>query len=212
MTTDLTDRYHSSQYMRGGPAAWAIDRNVEPVKALMIHHTAGFYGPTLGVGATQEQEIAQLDALARDHMARFGIGPGYYYAGFPSGRLYAIGKYGTHRAHTKGRNIQTGNLWNRESLAIVAFGDYEANPMSGPLKAALGAGITEVKGFAGPVPVYPHGETPGNPTSTSCPGRHIKAWLKGTIITPPHDHTEALKLVEHAQADLDKVKALLGGD
>lgn len=201
MTIDLTSRYNIGRYMQGGPSAWALDRAAEPVRALMIHHTAGFYGQTLGIGATQAEEIEQLDALAADHAARFKIGPGYYYAAFPSGRLYAIGKYGTHRAHVKGRNPQTNNWWNRESLAIVAFGGYETNQMSGPLKAAIGAGITEIMGYVDDVPIYPHGETPGNPTQTSCPGKYVKAFLRGEL---PPANDEVIADLKQAQAALER--------
>jgi hypothetical protein len=48
MTIDLTDRYNIGRYMRSSPGAWTVDREDEPVRALMVHHTAGWYGPPSG--------------------------------------------------------------------------------------------------------------------------------------------------------------------
>ena len=178
MAIDLTDRYHTSEYQRAS-TDWSINRIDEPVRALVIHHTAGFYlGKTLTEHSTQEEEIAQIDALAQDHAHRFGIGPGYYYAAFPSGRLYAIGKYGTHRAHTLYRNPETNNWWNRESLAIVAFGDYQANPASPKLWNAITEGIEEIRGYTSPtLEIYGHREVPGNEKPSQCPGDNLMGRL-----------------------------------
>ena len=180
MAIDLTDRYNVRVYMRefnrrGERINWTVDRGQEPVVALIIHHTAGFYlGATLDENSTEAKELAQIDAVARDHRERFGIGPGYHYFAFPSNRLYAVGKYGTHRAHTKGINPETGNWWNREALAICAFGDLQANPVAPGLRAAVLRGIEEVRGYTeADLTLWGHREVPGNPTRTTCPGDNL---------------------------------------
>lgn len=212
-TIDLTDRYHSAAYMEGGPARWLVDRARTPVRAVVLHHTAGWYGPALGADATPEAERAQIDALARDHRARFGIGPGYHYLAFPSGRLYAVGKWGTHRAHTAGRDPATGERWNAVALGVCAFGDFEAGVPSAGNHRALRTALDEANRIAGaPLPVIAHGSVPtvdaaGRPTpqATACPGRHLRAWLSG------HDaNTEALRAeIRTARDALDRAEALL---
>ena len=125
MAIDLTDRYFATEFMRGGVARWKLDRDAWPCRAIVLHHAAGWYGPPLGADASRRDEEQRIDSLARDHHARFGIGPGYHYVAFPSGRLYAVGKAGTQRAHTKGRNPETGERWNIEAIGVCALGDYE---------------------------------------------------------------------------------------
>ena len=125
MAIDLTERYFATEFMRGGVARWKLDRNAWPVRAIVLHHAAGWYGSPLGPDASRREEEERIHSLARDHRARFGIGPGYHYAAFPSGRLYAVGKAGTHRAHTKGRNPETGERWNVDAIGVCALGDYE---------------------------------------------------------------------------------------
>ena len=168
--------------MRGGPGAWTLSRAEFPVRAVILHHTGGWYGARLAPDAEAAQEVAQLDALARDHRQRFGIGPGYHYVAFPSGRLYAVGKWGTHRAHTKGRNPETGNPWNRDAIGVVAMGDYERTRPALPLLDALRGAVAEVRRLARGerLPVHAHGLTPtvdgaGGPfpQATACPGRHL---------------------------------------
>jgi hypothetical protein len=163
----------------------------------MIHHTAGWYlGVTLDENATESEELAQMDAVAFDHASRFEIGPGYYYFAFPSGRLYAVGKYGTHRAHTKGKNPETANWWNRESLAICAFGDYQSNFVTWGLMNAIHEGIDEITGYAGELPLFGHREVPGNPTSTRCPGDNLM--LAITVPTPPDPNVRVRELLKEA--------------
>ena len=146
-TIDLTERYDRERYLAGGRRAWTLDRSAKPVRAIVVHHSAGFYGPRLGLAATGDEELVQLDALAADHHARFGVGPGYHYVAFPSGRLYAVGKAGTHRAHTKGRNPASGERWNVEAIGVCAMGDYEAGEPSAPLLAALTEAVGEIRGY-----------------------------------------------------------------
>lgn len=178
---DLTGRFDADGYRRGARVRWALDRAREPVQLLVLHHAGGWYGALLGADARVGEEQAQLDALARDHAARFGIGPGYHYAAFPSGRAYAVGKWGTHRAHVRGRDPASRTLWNRVAIGVVAFGDYEAGRPTPGLVVALGTALREASGLAGrPVALLPHWGVPAADAagavlspSTRCPGR----WL-----------------------------------
>jgi len=186
MAIDLTERYFATEFMRGGMARWKLDRDEWPVRAIVLHHAAGWYGPPLGPEASRRAEEERIHSLARDHRARFGIGPGYHYVAFPSGRLYAVGKAGTHRAHTKGRNRKTGERWNVDAIGICALGDYHRGgrdePTSG-LLAAIVAAVEEIRGFRftlPEVPVFGHGAVPAVnssgatvPQATSCPGRRL---------------------------------------
>ncbi|GMU39205.1 MAG: hypothetical protein AMXMBFR23_00710 [Chloroflexota bacterium] len=212
-TIDLTERYFTATYLEGGPARWLVDRDRTPVRAVVLHHTAGWYGPTLGADATPEAERAQIDALARDHRARFGIGPGYHYLAFPSGRLYAAGKWGTHRAHTAGRDPASGERWNVVAIGVCAFGDFEAGPPAAGTLRALRDALDEIRRTAGaPLPVVAHGSAPtvdaagrATPQATACPGRHLRAWLVG-----PDAGSEALRAAIRAARDaLDRADALL---
>ncbi len=212
-TIDLTDRYHSAAYMEGGPGRWLVDRARTPVRAVVLHHTAGWYGPALGADAPPEEEGTQVDALARDHRARFGIGPGYHYLAFPSGRLYAVGKWGTQRAHTTGRDSVTGERWNVVAIGVCAFGDFEVAPPSPGTLRALRAALDEANRTAGaPLAVIAHGRVPtvdaaGRPTpqATACPGRHLRPWLDGHV-----DSSEALRAeIRTARDALDRAEALL---
>ncbi len=212
MTIDLTDRYNKPEYMLPR-TDWTVDRVLEPVRALVIHHIAGWYGPVLGFEATEAEEIVQLDLLAADHHARFGIGPGYYYAAFPSARLYAIGKYGTHRAHVLGHNPETANWWNREAMAIVAFGDYQANSVPGGLWAAIVEGIQEIRGYTdADLMLYGHREVPSDdPGTTSCPGDNLMACL-GEFRHPPVSSPTALDELYVARDKIDNAIELLKGN
>ncbi|MDO9444130.1 MAG: N-acetylmuramoyl-L-alanine amidase [Dehalococcoidia bacterium] len=184
-TTDLTNRYYLDSYMEGGLARWALDRGRRPVRAVILHHTGGWYGRPLDASTTVEEEIAQVDALARDHRARFGIGPGYHYLAFPSGRAYAVGKWGTQRAHTTGRDPATGERWNVQAVGVCAFGNFEAERPAPGTVAAVRAVLAEMNRIAGRVlPVIPHGETPSTDASgrglaqaTACPGTHLRSAL-----------------------------------
>lgn len=183
---DRTDRYFDGRYMAGDPAAWTLERAAFPVRALMLHHSAGFYGSPLDGAASTADEEAQLDALAADHRARFGIGPGYHYVAFPSGRLYAVGKWGTHRAHTKGRNPESGNYWNRDAIGVCAMGDYDVETPPRLLLDALREAAAEVRRIAGGrVPVLGHGLAPtvdgaggAFAQETACPGRNLLGPLR----------------------------------
>ena len=191
MTIDLTDRYNQERYMRNGTGTWWLNRETQPVTAVVMHHSAGYYGAFTGTAAG---EVTQLDRMAADHRERFGIGPGYHYAAFPSGRLYAIGKYGTQRAHTKGRDPAVLRRWNEQAIGVVAMGDYELSPPTGAMVAALLAATHEVtllsRAAGQPVPeVYFHGLVPtvtmrgqSYSQSTACPGQ----WLRQAYhLAPP---------------------------
>ena len=185
MITDLILRYDHPTFFRGEREGWEVDRGDEPVSALTFHHAAGMYG---GVGnmtsLAVQWEIEQLDLLAQHHRTAFGIGPGYHYAVFLSGRAYSIGPWGTHRAHTKGRRPD-GVLWNRVALGVVAMGDWDENEPPLPLLAALKEVYDDVTSYAGAVYTGVHGLMPtvnsaGVPYSqeTACPGRFLRAALK----------------------------------
>lgn len=185
MAIDLTNRYATSSYMRGGVTAWSNNRTLNPVSRGMLHHTAGWYLKKLGTNASEKEETAEIDAIARDHFNRFGIGPGYYYFAFPSGRLYAVGKWGTHRAHTKWFDPDTRKYHNRIGIAICAVGNYEDDKPTKQMLTAIEEGIREVEGFAGrKLPWTGHGRTPsvdagGSPViqGTLCPGKYLLSWL-----------------------------------
>ena len=184
---DLTDKYFDSQYMHPNPSDWVIDRDDFPVLSAAIHHTAGFYGTHLSTVAQEGEEIDQLDSMALDHTARFGIGPAYHYAIMPSGRAYAIGKWGTHRAHTAGRNPETLDYWNNEVIGIVLFGDFTAYPPTRAQRFGTLEVVEEVKRISGlesltirghrehasiPTQRFPHGAQ-----TTTCPGPFAIPWV-----------------------------------
>lgn len=189
---DVSDRYHNATYQWGGTTAWALNRNNYPVRARILHHSAGFYTYALRtnpLGATQDEEMVELDAMAADHYNVFGIGPAYNYAVFPSGRAYFIGKVWTHRAHTVGRNPATRERWNIDGVAVVAMGNYEVDAPSGSMLA----GLTEVFAAIGDQPQYKHGTIPtvdsnGIPYSqgTTCPGRHLNSYEQAPVPMAPN--------------------------
>jgi hypothetical protein len=201
-TVDLTDRYYQDAFMRGGKQAWALDRSADPVSAVIVHHTGGetgYYGQFFN---DEDGEVDQLDRMARHHAEAWGIGPGYHYALFPfSGRLYAIGKYGTRRAHTKGRQPGTRAKWNRRSLGIVVFGNFEARSQFSGAEGAMrqqtivdgmGRALEEIRGYAGAFEVGVHGLVPtvnsvGVPygQETACPGRYLRDILIGERLWQP---------------------------
>jgi len=217
-TTDLTDRYCLDAYMEGGPPRWAVDRARQPVRAAILHHTAGWYGRPLDASATVAEEIAQADALARDHRARFGVGPGYHYLAFPSGRVYAVGKWGTQRAHTTGRDPATGERWNVQAIGVCAFGNFEDERPAAGTVAGVRAALAEVNRIAGRVlPVIAHGETPSTDASgrgfaqaTACPGVHLlRALARPDRGTPDADIEAVRRAVHDAQGRLAEAAALL---
>ena len=217
MAIDLTDRYFATEFMRGGVARWRLDREAWPVRAIVLHHAAGWYGPPLGAGASRRDEEQRIHSLARDHHARFGIGPGYHYVAFPSGRLYAVGKAGTQRAHTKGRNPVTGTRWNLEAIGICALGDYERTGRDEPspgLHEAIEEAVEEIRGFSFTVPgapVFGHGLTPTAnasgeplPQATSCPGRRLIPLLATLNRPAPPDVGEELAAIRAAAAAIER--------
>ena len=212
---DLISRYHNTTYMRGGPQAWTVNRQQVPIDNFFIHHIAGWYGPRLTASATQAQERAQIDSLARDHYNRFGIGPGYNYCVFPSGRLYAVGAVGTSRRHTSNINPATGRQWNWNSVAFVFFGNFD---VEWPTEAAIQAVNKEINWLRTLSIV--NGATAltrrhGAVFNTSCPGARVGARLADIARrvaapspppskptppppapTPPEDDMELSKLEE----------------
>lgn len=217
MAIDLTDRYFATEFMRGGMARWRLDREAWPVRAIVLHHAAGWYGPPLAADASRRDEEQRIHSLARDHHARFGIGPGYHYVAFPSGRLYAVGKAGTQRAHTKGRNPETGTRWNIDAIGVCALGDYERSgrdePTSG-LHEAIEEAVDEIRGFRftlASVPVFGHGATPtvkvsGEPApqATSCPGRRLIPLLATLNRPAPPDVGAELAAIRAAAEAIER--------
>ena len=217
MAIDLTDRYFATEFMRGGMARWRLDRDTWPVRAIVLHHAAGWYGPPLDAGASRIEEEERIRSLARDHHARFGIGPGYHYVAFPSGRLYAVGKAGTHRAHTKGRNPETGTRWNIEAIGVCALGDYERKGRDDPtssLREAIEAVVDEIRGFRftlAAVPIFGHGTVPTVnssgapfPQATSCPGRRLTPLLATLNRPAPPDVSAELAAIRAAAEAIER--------
>ncbi len=188
-TIDVTERYNTDQYMRGGPAAWAIEEPMPEVTGIMVHHWAGWFGPVLNSYASPELELQRLDALADFHSTAWGIGPGYNLVAFPSGRLWAVGKHGTHRAHTKGRRPLSAPpdgprmKWNYVGRAVVAAGNWQDEEPPQLLVDALRDGVQEIRSWPGVSPtanVYAHRNVPTvsmNGTllnqATLCPGEKL---------------------------------------
>jgi hypothetical protein len=113
---DLTERYEEPQYYEGDIARWTLERVDQPVRAIVVHHTAGWYGRALTAAAMSQREIEQIDALARDHRTRFRIGPGYHYLVFPSGRVYAAGRTAHTRRAATPRPASTGTSMRSASV------------------------------------------------------------------------------------------------
>lgn len=215
---DLTDRYEVYKDLeRGGKyqwdmGAWVVEdrtRSLPQVQALVVHHWAGFYGPELTPAATSTQEIAQIDRCAADHLDRFGIGPGYNYIAFPSGRSYAVGKWSTHRAHTKGRAPASAIpeeqwqywSWNWIGRAVAAAGSGNADDPEDKLEQAIKDCLDEMRALPEHMvhpdaPTYTHRGIPtvdsvGNELSqgTACPGDHLASLVRGGRFVLPSNGT-----------------------
>ncbi|MCK9485581.1 MAG: hypothetical protein M0R73_02605 [Dehalococcoidia bacterium] len=175
---------------------WAIPSKSLEVRAVLLHHWAGWYGPRLTETATASQEFDQLVACARDHRTRFGIGPGYNLIAFPSGRVWAVGRHGTHRAHTKGREVKSMRPWNEVGRGACVAGNLSEEPMTQRLAQAVRTMVAEVMSWPGVIPdvaVHEHGLTPtvnsaGTKYSqaTECPGRALSAWRAQGGLTMPN--------------------------
>jgi len=219
MSHDLTDRFHTSEFMRNGPQAWAMNRQAVPFQQIIIHHTTeanGWaYGVNLNNTLSQAQEELAILALARDHFNRFGIGPGYNFLVFPSGRMYAVGKAGTQRRHTSNSHGRTdGRTWNYDSVAICAFGDYNTRTPTQAMLTAIKEEIESIKGWSITAPnprLMTHREA--NP-STACPGNNLQAFVETlrNPTKPPIDTAGALAKLELAQVHLDAAKRILKGE
>lgn len=217
MSIDVTARYDTPEFFTGARSTWALDRAKQPVRAIVLHHTAGWYGAPLSARATEAQERAQVDALARDHQGRFGIGPGYHYLAFPSGRLYLAGRLDTQRAHTKGRNPAGRVAWNIEAIGICAFGNFEVDTPPAALLDALRAAVEEARRFAGAaVAVHPHGRTPSVDSAggvvaqaTACPGKHLLTRLDDLATAPPVPEADVRAELITARARIDAALGLL---
>lgn len=185
---DATARYNVAAYMQGGPGAWQIATPLPPIEAIEMHHWAGWFGPALDASAQPAAELEQLDACALYHVQKFGIGPGYWLIGFPSGRVWAVGKNGTHRASALGRDPYTSPpaYWNTVGRAFAMAGNYDLEPVTQGVAQACRTAVAEIRSWPGVVadaPIYGHGLLPtcnaaGQRFSqaTSCPGRNLLAW------------------------------------
>jgi hypothetical protein len=221
--TDLTDRFHKTEFMRNGPGAWSINRVQVPFRNIIIHHTGSHmvngipyaYGVrTDGQAVTPWQEEQAILALARDHFGRFGIWPGYMGALFQSGRGYWIGKAGTKRRHTSNTQGRTdGRTWNYDSVAIVLWGNmnYAALPPAmletgwEMASEAMTWGITKH-----PVEVFGHRDV----FNTGCPGSGAQTLIdyikmKARPTPPPFDRVKALGLVDAISRDTAAAKTAI---
>ncbi len=193
MITDLSDRYESStRPVEGAGDNWRMDP-VPQTQALIVHHWAGWYGPELTPAASKADEIEQIDRCAADHRDRFGIGPGYTYIAFPSGRAYAVRKWYQHAAHTKGRapvdaipdSAYARWPWNWVGRAVAAAGLGNTDDQDDILEAAIDEALWEMRKL-GPdrvhpdAPVYVHRSVPTVnarglpfPQGTACPGQYL---------------------------------------
>ena len=225
---DLTDRFHTTEFMRNGPEAWAVDRREHPFRNVILHHTTSAmssngipyaYGiRTDGEPTTQAQEEAAILSLARDHRARLNIGPGYTGVVFQSGRGYWVGKAGTQRRHTTNSNGRTdGRTWNFDSVAICMFGNMDYAPITPGMKTTIIDMVTEVISWSitrSPVEIMGHGDT----WNTACPGiagNLLVAEIR-KLIAKPTDPTSsqiatARNLIGEARTRLEDAERLLGG-
>ena len=217
MAIDLTDRYFATEFMRGGAARWKLDRDAWPCRAIVLHHAAGWYGSPLGADASRQDEERRIHSLARDHHSRFGVGPGYHYVAFPSGRLYAVGKPETQRAHTKGRNPETGVRWNVDAIGVCALGDYERAGRDEPspgLREAIEQAVEEIRGSRHTLPgapVFGHGAIPTAnasgaplPQATACPGRRLIPLLAALNRPAPPDLAAELAAIRTAADAIER--------
>lgn len=200
---DVTDLYHTTRFMRNGTVAWTMNRSTHPIEGVVIHHSAGWYGERFGFNGSEAEERNQLDSLAIDHYDRFGIGPGYHHAVFPSGRAYRIGRLSTQRAHTKGRKPaafmeNARPRWNEVTTGLVVFGDYEKYLPSENRSTRIVAGIRlvlqDVMSLTGRSELWVgvHGQMPAVNKSgtvyaqaTACPGKNLRSLLMSEGIWNP---------------------------
>ena len=176
---DLTDRYFTDEWMQGGRSAWLIDRSEVPFANYIVHHAG--YDTRLTESSSRANEEIVIDAIARNHRARLGIGPGYYELIAPSGRRYAVGKAGTRRRHTSNHNPATGRAWNWNSYGACFLQNAE-DVIPGPdALEAFEASIADVRSWEHLT--RPNLRVMGHRDSgfaTACPGEHlmphVRAW------------------------------------
>lgn len=191
--------FDTREYM--DPATnWSMPSARLEVRAVILHHWAGWYGPRLTASATASQEFEQLVACARDHRARFGIGPGYNLIVFPSGRVWAVGRHGTHRAHTKGRDAKSMRPWNEVGRSVCVAGNLSEEPVGMPLARGIRTAVAEVMSWPGVIPdivVHEHGLIPTVDSAgtrysqaTECPGRNLSAWRAQGGLTLPNTEVD----------------------
>jgi hypothetical protein len=218
MIIDLSDRFHTPEFIDSIPAR-TVNRTTRPFQNIILHHTTAVmsasgipmaYGiRTDGGATTRQQEENAILGLARDHRARFGIGPGYYYVGFHSGRFYAVGKVGTERRHTSNTDGRIdGRTWNYDSMAVCLFGNFNAAQPSEAMKQGLTQVIAQIMSWpftAQDVRIMGHRDA--NPR-TECPGDNAMR----LILPPPADHAKHETIRAHVteiRTRLDAIEALL---
>lgn len=172
-TIDLTNRYQA-------PGDRVLARPYV-VEAAIVHHAAGWYGPPLTGAESGDIEISRIDAMAADQRARKLLGPAYNYVAFPSGRLYAVRKWGIRGTHTGLFSPESRQSWNVAGRAVCAMGSWESETPPGALVAAVHQALNEIREIVGePIAVYGHRDTPsvneaGQPEAqpTRCPGTKL---------------------------------------
>jgi len=180
---DMTDRYFSSTYMKPRPQDWKIDRSgVGHIEFIVVHHSAGWYGNALTDSSSEGAQIEMIDALAADHADRFGIGPGYHYI-IASTQAFAVGKWGTHRAHTAGTHEISQVKYNHNSIGICVLGNADREPITLKQRQLLRHTVDEIIRISGELylPVIGHNEAnvikserfPNGRQTTTCPGKYL---------------------------------------
>lgn len=214
-TIDLTDKYASATDQRLD-TPYGVELNI-------VHHAAGWYGPPLGADDLRSNEIAQINRMAADHRDRFGTGPAYNYIAFPSGRLYAVRKWGLRGVHTKGYSPTSGRPWNVAGRAVCAMGNWQdEDPPQGTVDAVIQAlrEMSQIRGthnwrdsWAGhkdvPTLAAPAAAVMGQ--GTACPGDRLLAALKREIYTPTDDPDTELARVKARLTEADALIASTQG-
>jgi hypothetical protein len=138
-----------------------------PCLEAWLHHTSTI---TLPVDATPNDERQQMRRVEGVGQQRFGAGFSYNLAIFPSGRVYVgcgVRRVGTHTAKR-----------NTRALGIVLVGNYEAQPVPGPMRAALVEVLRDAKRL-GWLPEARLNGGHRDLKATACPGQHAYALIGG---------------------------------
>lgn len=186
---DATDFFNTERFMLG---SHTLSRSEHPVEALSLHHWVGWRLPAT---ATVQEEFDRLIQVADFHYDKYNIGPAYWTCGYASGRVWAVGKFGSHRASVAGRSPASRALWNYRLVAHAQAGNFEVDAVTEGDARALIIAFTEMYSWptvTPETPIYEHGLTPTVNSrgvvysqSTACPGRNIAAFrAAGKLIIP----------------------------